>query len=128
MPAAMKEANGVYDPSSLWWTAERLNMLVSVDENRFAPEVQTILNDFHNDSLQMVHDCEEQALSLIEKGQMVRAMQLLSALTQHETDRLMRVMRSLADRISSEIEAIGGLYGPRKEFLEAYAARVHMPL
>jgi len=128
VPAAMKEANGVYDPSSLWWTAERLNMLVSVDENRFAPEVQTILNDFHNDSLQMVHDCEEQALSLIEKGQMVRAMQLLSALTQHETDRLMRVMRSLADRISSEIEAIGGLYGPRKEFLEAYAARVHMPL
>lgn len=128
VPAAMKEANGVYDEASLWWTAERLSMLVSVDENRFAPGVQTILNAIRNYTPQLANDCEEKARNLITQGKKPEAMQLLSAFTQDQTNALMSAMRSLADHISGEIQAAGGLYGPRKEFLEAYAARVHMPL
>ena len=53
---------------------------------------------------------------------------LLKEFTQKETDQLMHVMKTLAEDISADLAAAGGLYGPRKELLSAYAARVRMPL
>ena len=40
----------------------------------------------------------------------------------------MQTLRALANQISEDIRRAGGLYGPRKEVLENYAQRVHMPL
>lgn len=128
VPAAMKNAQGAYDENSLWWTAERLAMLISVDESRYAPDVQTILNATGTQISAAACDCEQKARALIAEGKKDEAMQLLSAFTQKETDMLLKALRTLADRISNDIAAAGGLYGPRRELLENYAARVHMPL
>lgn len=128
VPAAMKNAQGVYDEHSLWWAAERLSMLVSVDESRYAPDVQSAFSRLRDEIPQAALLCEEKARALISESKKPEAMRLLSAFTQEATDQLMQFLRAQSDRISSDIASVGGLYGPRRELLEGYAARVHMPL
>ena len=128
VPAAMKDATGTYDENALWWAAERLSMLISVDEERFAASANTILNVLRNTIPELAAKQEEKARALIAAGQKAQAMQLLQQFTQQQTDALMQTLRALANQISEAIRRAGGLYGPRKEVLGNYAQRVHMPL
>ena len=127
-PDAMKNAAGTYDEASLWWTAERLAMLTSVDEDRYRPMVQSALDIIRSATPALASQIEDVARRLIARNQAEEAKLLLKEFTQKETDQLMHVMKTLAEDISADIAAAGGLYGPRKELLSAYAARVRMPL
>ena len=128
VPPAMKEADGVYDENSLWWRAERLAMLVSVDEARFGPKVRCALNELSEGHEREAQQAEEKACALIAEGKRTEAMTRLAKTTDNAVHATMTLMQRLVDEISREITQCGGLYGARKEFLEAYAARVKMPL
>ena len=128
VPQAMKESSGVYTASSLWWRVERLAELVGADEERFAPEVHTQLRKLEKELGEYAAEAENEARRLIKAGDKAQAFALLSKTTEHAAEQLMTLAGALAENISRQIEQSGGLYGARKEVLEAYAARVKMPL
>jgi hypothetical protein len=43
-------------------------------------------------------------------------------------DQLMALTEKLTEDILQKVQAMGGLYGPRKEFLESYSQRTGLPL
>lgn len=128
VPSAMKEATGIYDEDSLWWSAERLAMLVSADEDRFGAKVRSALKELSAGHEREAQQAEERAYALIAEGKRTEAMMRLSKTTENAVQATMVLMHRLVDEISREIAQCGGLYGARKEFLEAYASRVKMPL
>jgi len=128
VPHAVKCASESYSDDSLWWRTERLAMLISVDEERFAPSARKALRELEADIRRCAADAEEQACALVEKGRKDQAFAFLSYTTEKCTDKMMTLVSCLAQRISDDIRESGGLYGVRKEFIEAYAERVKMPL
>ena len=127
-PSAMKQADGMYDERSLWWRAERLAMLVSVDEERFGRRIREKLRAVEAAIGHAADNAEAKACALLESGERDAAFRLLAQVTQHAVDDVMVLLGRLADGVSGEIASCGGLYGPCKEFLQAYTERVFMPL
>lgn len=128
VPQAMKCAGEFYSDDSLWWRAERLAMLISVDEERFAPAARKALRELEADIRRCAAEAEAQACALVENSEKDQAFALLSRTTQKCADDVMALISRLAQSISDDIRESGGLYGVRKEFLQAYAGRVRMPL
>lgn len=128
VPEAMKFSSSVYHADSLWWRVERLATLISVDEARFAPDASKELKKLECELLQQAAQAEEKARGLIKAGERQQAMVLLSQTTEYAVKQLMEVSMLLAEQISAKIAEAGGLYGIRKEFTQAYAERVQMPL
>lgn len=128
VPAAMSGAGATYDSNSLWWTVERLAMAVSVDEDRFGEKVRTSMRSLEDAFALRAQKAEQEAISLLKKGDSKQAYELLNALTEQAVQEVMTLADALALEICLAIKEVGGLYGPRKEFLEAYSARTEMPL
>lgn len=128
VPCAMKNAGGTYSDDSLWWRTERLAMLISVDEERFGVAARKALRALEEDIRRRAAEAEVKACELIGSGKTEQALALLSAATETCTEDVMALVSCLAQRISDDIRKCGGLYGVRREFLEAYAERVKMPL
>ena len=127
-PSAMKTGGDCYDAASLWWTAERLSMLISADEMRYASTAREKLQVLEAQFVQSAAENELLARILCTDGHKDEAMTLLAQFTQRCVDQTIIIMQTLADEISKDIASAGGLYGPRSDFLKAYAQRVHMPL
>lgn len=127
-PNAMAHAEGTYDENTLWWVFQRLAMLVSVDEERFGPDVRKALVKLDGDITRTAAAMEERAKIAIANGRRKDAFGYLEVLTRSAVDETMAVMNDLITDISEKIQKDGGLYGVRKEFLEAYAGRVGMKL
>lgn len=128
VPEAMSCAGEKYSSDSLWWTVERLAMAVSADEERFGPRVRKALKMLERSFELNAAEAEKQAVVFMEKGEKEQAKKLLSDLTVQAVYDVMHLANDLAMEISEAVMNAGGLYGPRKEFLEAYAERVDMPL
>ena len=128
VPEAMKLSSAVYYADSLWWRTERLSALISADEERFGPDARSALGKLESKLLHDAALAEQQARRLAAEGSLAQAQTVLAQCTAAAVDEMMALTGELADRISRSIKACGGLYGIRKEFLEAYSARVQMPL
>ena len=128
VPECLKTPGSHYDKNTLWWETERLAMLVSVDEERFGPEVRRKLRALEALFEQQALEAEAIAREKIRQGNGQLAMSGLRAFTEACTLRVLEEVRLLAEGIHRDIRSARGLYGPRKEFLEAYSARVQMPL
>ena len=107
---------------------ERLAEAVSVDEERFAPAVRAALRELELTLEQEARQTEQQAAAMIAQGKREQADALLNALMESAADRLMSLAKALFAELQTKIKAAGGLYGPRKGFLEDYCARVAMKL
>lgn len=128
VPEAMKLSSGTYDERSLWWTAERLAMLISVDESRFAPAAKPALRALEQKILKNAEATEAEACKLMAENRKDAALELLAQSTQTAVDEAMALMKELADKIAGEIRRCGGLYGARKELLETYFGECKIPL
>ena len=120
-PDALAQVGATYDPASLWWACERLAMAVSVDEDRFAPAVRTALQ-------KLEQELETKAQAAEETAKQTQNREPLFALTQEAVDQLMALAQNLTEEICTVVNAEGGAYGPRREFLQEYCARTQIPL
>lgn len=128
LPESLTAGGKTYTSDSLWWAVERLAEAVSVDEARFAPDVRAALRELELELEKTARQTENRAAELIGRGDRDGAAALLNALTETAAGQLMELANSLFERVHAELESNGGLYGPRKSFLEDYCARVGMKL
>ena len=120
-PDALATVGAVYDPASLWWVCERLAMAVSVDEDRFASAVREALM-----ALEQKLEADAQAAEAAARE--TQNQEPLFALSQAAVEQLMGLAQSLTEEICAAVNAEGGAYGPRREFLQEYCARTQMQL
>jgi secernin len=128
LPGCMTRGGEKFDPESLWWQTERLAMAVSIDEERFGAEVRSRLREFETEVCDSTRAMERSAKDMMEKGHGLLAKACLMDLTAECAEDMLKLVTRLADHICTEVAALGGLYGPRKEFLESYCARTGLPL
>lgn len=117
LPDCMTLGGERYDDRSLWWRCERLAMAVSVDEERFGGKARRALRELEADIACRTEEAERTGTP-----------EVLSKLTGEAAQALYDLAGRLADDICGQIEKLGGLYGVRREFLEAYCARTGLPL
>lgn len=120
-PEALATVGEKYDGNSLWWVCERLAMAVSVDEERFAPFVRQAL-------MTLEQKLEQQAQAAEEKARDAQDLEPLFALSQEAVEQLRALAQNLTEEICAAVNAEGGAYGPRREFLQEYCQRTQMPL
>ena len=128
LPAALCLGSGTYRADSLWWRAERLAMAVSIDEDRFGIYVRNELLRLEDSLREQAKQAEESARGCIACGNREDARRILSSLTKTAADAFMELSGRLAEELCSDVRKSGGLYGPRKEFLEDYCRRSGLPL
>jgi len=128
LPEALTLGGEKFDERSLWWVVERLEEAVSIDEERFAPVVREALRELELTLEQEARQTERQAAVLMVEGRREQANERLNVLMESAVDRLMALANDLFAGIHACVEADGGIYGPRKGFLEDYCARVAMKL
>jgi len=128
LPACMSAGEGTYDSASLWWQMERLVTLTSIDEGRYYDDVRAQLDGMNISIRKAAEEAEKAALGCTKKGDIEGAQKLLDEVTKRAAEELLHTAASLSEGIAEEIREAGGLYGPRKEFLEEYLTRTSMPL
>ncbi len=128
IPEVMSRGGEFYDDSSLWWLTERLAMAVSIDEERFGDMARRPLRELEARLSAEAAEAEKRAKELLLKGDRKSAFGILDAVTEKGAEEMCVLCRELAEKICGTVAADGGLYGPRKDFLEAYAGRTRMPL
>ena len=128
VPDSMKTAGEFYDKNSLWWETERLAMLISVDEDRYGQHARTALCELETEIYTQACAMEQLARELIQNGKKDEALENLRQFTKTCAENVMSKVKLLARVISADIQNAGGLYGPRKEFLEAYAKRTNLKI
>ena len=128
LPKSMEYADGEFASQSLWWNMERLTTAVSIDEARFGTHVRNALNELETRLEIQANEVEQKAASLKKQGDHQSAANLLNHLMYHSTEALLETAVSLYTEIISAIQADGGLYGGRMEFIKEYTKMVNMPL
>ena len=128
LPDILSAGGEFYSEESLWWTAERLSSLISTDEERFGKTVKKKLSLFEKDIVRQEEERINTARNLISYGDASGAQGMLDQFTEECAGKVVNLMKDLTAEISDEIKVSGGLFGPKKEFLEAYANRTAMPL
>ena len=128
IPEILRRGGEFYDPESLWWVMERLVTLAGVCEERYFDPVLRQMAAVETHAERLAADAEKEASRLIRSGKTEEAQKLLDRITAQLAGELYSTACCLCDSVSEEIAAAGGLYGPRKEFTAAFAARTRMPV
>lgn len=128
VPAILSQADGVYDPASLWWVSQRLVTLVSIDEARFGKAVRNRLQPLEESIRMQAADTETAACALINANKKDEALSLLSRFTQTCTENVCALMHQSCEEISQQLKVDGGIYGMRREVILDYADRTRLPL
>ena len=127
VPEPMSKGGAAFDPASFWWTAERLSMYVSIDEERFGPEVHDAVLSLEEKLKVFISEEEAKARVLLKEGKREEAHKVLFDCSDTACVNFMALATMLADEIFDVIKKEGGLYGPRKELLKDYFARTEIP-
>lgn len=128
LPAALSSGGEYYDHNALWWRMERLAMLISADEARFGSRAREQLSRLEEALTQEAARTEEEARVRFREGRETEAKALLNQLMDRAAEQVMELSRQLQEEICRTISGMGGFYGPKKEFLEDYFRRTHMPM
>ena len=128
LPALLSAGGEFYSEESLWWTAERLSSLISIDEERFGKTVKKKLSLLEKELIKLEDEKISSVKNLTAEDDPSGAQLMLNQFTEECAGKVMTLMKDLSSEIMVEIKASGGLFGPKKEFLEAYAKRTAMPL
>ena len=101
VPIAMKHAGEFYDENSLWWTTERLAMLISIDEERFGKNAREALQRLEEDiCLQAKHN-EDIAREWVRKDKRDKALEVLADFTEESAQKTMSLVKNLSKHIRS---------------------------
>lgn len=117
LPRMLTAGGEKFDENSLWWQFERLAMAVSIDEDRFGSHVRSQLRKL-----------EAQLSEEAAAAEAIGDRNALNELMDSAADRAYRLAKQLHSQIRETVIDEGGLYGPRKEFLESYCKRTDLPL
>jgi len=128
LPKALTCGGGTYDEKSLWWNTEALAMLMSVDEDRFGDFVRSELRALEVKLEQAAQKAENTARELMQSGETEIAKMQLQQVMEQGVSQAMELISALRKEVAEQICADGGLYGPRKEFLEDYCERTKLQL
>lgn len=120
LPEMMQTADRKFDKNSLWWQVKRLDLLVAIDEERFAGDVRRELSNIGRAFEDLATQGEALAKRLVKDGRPIDAKEALKTVTDSCTRRLYCLARQEADRIAEAVKASGGLYGRQKETIEQY--------
>ena len=126
IPEVLQKGGAVYEADSFWWRAERLAMGVSIDEERYKDRVQKALLELEEKIERETEVREAEARRLLNGREENEAVELLRTCSEEACAQFMVLAGALADEIFEEVHKAGGLYGPRRELLEEYFARVQM--
>ena len=110
LPELLAKGGEAYEEGSLWWQMERLAVDVSVDEARYGEVTRVALARTEDAIGKMTLDKENRATM------------------QEATELLCRRAADAAEQIEADIRKAGGIYGPLKELIEEYAAKVKLPI
>lgn len=128
LPDAMTRGGERYDPESLWWRTEQLAMAISIDEERFGGPARAELRKLEEIIRDATEGTEACARALMAQGKTEEANALLDELTEQCVADMLRLTQHLTRDILDAVAALGGLYGPRKDFLKAYSQRTGLPI
>ncbi len=128
LPVPLSAGGEFYSEESLWWAAERLSSLISIDEERFGKTVKKKLSLLEKELIKLEEERIGSVKNLIAEDDPSGAQVILNQFTEECAGKVMTLMKDLSAEIMVEIKASGGLFGPKKEFLESYAKRTAMPL
>jgi len=117
LPEMLTTGGEKFDENSLWWQFERLAMAVSIDEDRFGADVR--------DQLRAL---EAELARKADTAEATGDKNVLNALMDQAVEQAAGLARKLWGQIAAAVRDEGGLYGPRKEFLESYCNRTDLPL
>ncbi len=120
LPVKLQTGERKYDSNSLWWQIKKLGLLISVDEERFLPEIHNKKEVIEKDFEQKARNAENTARNMIDNGEYEKAMNLLSAVTEKCTAELYDFAVCENIKLKNKITDLGGLYGRQKEAIEKY--------
>ncbi len=128
IPKPMQEGAEKYNENSMWWVLERLSMLISIDYNRFAPNVKTAFSKLEADFELQAKENEIVAASHKRIGNVELAYDILNAQMGQHCAEIINTSKILSEEIKDIVISEGGLCGPRTDFLLDYSKRTDMPL
>lgn len=128
IPEMMTSGGRYFEENSLWWNVEKLASAVTADEERFGEMARSELQKLEELIEAKTSEQEAVAKTRIAEGCIDDAVKTLDALTAWAASMLMLTAKRLAGMICLEVRRSGGLYGPRKEFLEEYCQWAKMSL
>ncbi len=120
LPQKMQTTDRSFDDGSLWWQMKLLSLLVAVDEEKFADETRSKLNELETQFAERAEKAEKEAAELILCGKHGEANDILYAVTDECTDTLYNFAKAEVKRLTDIIKEKGGLYGRQKEVIETY--------
>ncbi len=128
IPEPIQTGGERYAESSLWWTMERLSMLVSIDYERFSGRVRETFDSLEEDFEREALENESIATGYLRTGEKEKAFKVLNSQMERHCARIMETAHRLSGEIVSAFGEETGIRGVRGEFLEEYSKRVGMPL
>lgn len=128
VPEPMQTGGERYEEGSLWWTLERLSMLVSIDHERFSGSVRAAFDSLEADFEREALENEAIATGYLRAGERENAYKILNGQMERHCARIMETARGLSQKIVAAFPGETKIQGARGEFLEGYGKRVGMPL
>lgn len=128
LPKSVQIGGEFYEDASLWWTLERLSMLVSIDYERFSGRVREVFDGLEEDFERMAAKNERMAYTYLNAGEKEKAFAVLNTQMETQCAQIMESARILSKEIVGTFAGEKEITGIRREFLIEYASRVHMPL
>lgn len=128
LPRKMQYAEKEYSAESLWWQVKEMSLLITVDEEAYAPGIRqelAVLETVFNDKAK---ETEKEAKKLICAGKKEEANKLLSDLTVECTDILFDFAKERNQMLRDAIRQKGGFYGRQKEAIEKYFEYANIPV
>ncbi len=130
MPEAMSRGDGAFDEKSLWWLTDRLNKIVALDYDRYAPAVHEAIRALEEWIETRAAEAEDKAAALVQKGDDEGSRKILAALMEECSAAAVTLTKEQFERIRGDLRAHGvsGIMGPHRDFLQKYSDLAKMPL
>ena len=119
IPKALTECDKNYSSDSLWWQFKKLSLIASVDD-RFEEELTKKLKDLEAKIEALSCDAEENAKELIKERKNEEANVLLNSVMDKALELAEQLCVAEIERIKSEIDKRGGIYGPEADNVNRY--------
>lgn len=126
IPECMSRGSEKFDDESLWWHMEWAGQLTGIDEEVYSEDNSNDLLEVELNQEDAQERIEKLARKLVKDGMEKEAQELLNEFTENYALKAMLAAGDINDYMIKEIQADGGFYGPRKEFLKDYAERVSL--
>ena len=130
MPELMSRGGAKFEEDSLWWLFDRLNKIIALDFDRYAPAVQNGIAALEEDMEDRAAEAEAKAAELGLKGDEQGRAAVLSALMEACAEQAAAFAREQFEIIAKDLHSYGvtSICGPHSEFLNHYCALTDMTL